>query len=142
MEKQMRVMIGWAGASLLVSLLAGCAMQAPDGISSSKQDVTCIGCGEVGSPGGTLAPEAPAITSGGTFTVHALGNMCLDFGGQAYWAAGAPVTLYWCNGTIAQELDVQEVAGAGHDVTLHVGTGTDNNYCIGARGGQPVAGAV
>ena len=85
------------------------------------------------------APPPPAY--GGNFTVHALGKMCLDFGGQAWWAPGVPVTLYWCNGTIAQQFNVQEVPGAGHDVTLHVSNG-DNNYCIGARGGQAVAGAV
>ena len=84
-------------------------------------------------------PQPPAYS--GNFTVHALGKMCLDFGGQAFWAPGTPVTLYWCNGTIAQQFNVQEVPGAGHDVTLHVGNG-DNNYCIGARGGQAVAGAV
>jgi len=90
-----------------------------------------------------VAPPPPLTPPGaGTFFVHALGHMCLDFGGQAYWAAGAPVTLYWCNGSVAQELDVQEVPNSDHDVTLHVGTGLDNNYCIGARGGQPVAGAV
>ena len=111
--------------------------------------VACSGGDMIGqteaalSAGGLLTRlPPPPPSSGGTFSVHALGKMCLDFGGQAYWAPGAPVTLYWCNGTVAQELDVQEVPGAGHDVTLHVGTGLDNNYCIGARGGAAVAGAA
>ena len=116
--------------TLLLALVAGCGLQPADvtteGITISPIPII-------------TAPPPPAY--GGNFTVHALGKMCLDFGGQAYWAPGAPVTLYWCNGTIAQQLNVQEVAGAGHDVTLHVGNG-DNNYCIGARGGAPVAGAV
>jgi hypothetical protein len=141
---------------MLVLVAVGCTMQPADGtIGSSEQAATCLECGGTGGTGGggtggsgggggttTVPPPPPPPASGGTFTIHALGKMCLDFGGQAYWAPGAPVTLYWCNGSIAQELDVQEVAGAGHDVTLHVGTGLDNNYCIGARGGHPVAGAV
>jgi hypothetical protein len=152
--------VGISGAAMLVLVAVGCTMQPADGtLGSLEQAAKCIDCGggDTGGGGGTggtgggggggggtttiPAPPPPPV-SGGTFTVRALGKMCLDFGGQAWWAPGAPVTLYWCNGTIAQEFDVQEVAGAGHDVTLHVGTGLDNNYCIGARGGQPVAGAV
>jgi hypothetical protein len=115
-----------AAAAMLAALATGCAMQPTDAASESI----------------TIGPPLLTPTSGGTFSVHALGKMCIDFGGQAWWAAGAPVTLYWCNGSIAQTLDVQEVANAGHDVNLHVGTGLDNNYCIGARGGKSVAGAV
>ncbi|HEX6838861.1 MAG TPA: ricin-type beta-trefoil lectin domain protein, partial [Polyangia bacterium] len=116
---------------MLLLVAAGCTTQPVDATAQSiTLDPVAIG----------IAAPPPAY--GGNFTVHALGKMCLDFGGQAWWAPGVPVTLYWCNGTIAQQFNVQEVAGAGHDVTLHVGNGTDNNYCIGARGGQAVAGAV
>src|SRR6185312_2258605 len=151
METRMRMNVGISGAAMLVLVAVGCTMQPADGtIGSSEQAAICLECGGSGGTGGsgggggttTIPPPPPPPASGGTFTIHALGKMCLDFGGQAYWAPGAPVTLYWCNGSIAQEFDVQEVAGAGHDVTLHVGTGLDNNYCIGARGGHPAAGAV
>jgi len=118
--------------TVLLALLAGCGLQPAADVTSEGITLSPI----------TIATTPPPPAYGGNFTVHALGKMCLDFGGQAYWAPGAPVTLYWCNGTIAQQFNVQEVAGAGHDVTLHVGNGVDNNYCIGARGGYAVAGAV
>ncbi|HXU74464.1 MAG TPA: VCBS repeat-containing protein [Polyangia bacterium] len=143
--KRTEFRISAIAAWLLLTGAAGCSFQPADaGVGSSAQSISCLVCGANADLGtGTVGqPPPPPPPSGGTFTVHALGNMCLDFGGQAYWAPGAPVTLYWCNGSIAQEFDVQEVAGAGHDVTLHLGTGTDNNYCIGARGGKAVAGAA
>ena len=124
-----------ATATLLVLATAGCGMQPVDAASES---ITSL---PIGIDPGPIA-IAPGLAYGGNFTVRALGHMCLDFGGQAYWAPGAPVTLYWCNGTIGQQLNVQEVPNAGHDVTLHLGNG-DNNYCIGARGsGQSTAGAA
>ena len=159
MEKRTRMKVGISGGAMLVLVAAGCTMQPADGtIGSSEQAAICLTCGGgsgtggggsggtggtggSGGGGGTISPPPPPPVYGGTFTIHALGKMCLDFGGQAWWAPGVPVTLYWCNGSIAQEFDVQGV-GFGHDVTLRVGTGDDNNYCIGARGGQPVAGAV
>lgn len=111
--------------ALLPLAATACAMQ-PANDASSEQPIICgISCIGGGPP---LVPS---------FSIHALGNMCLDFGGQAWWAPGEPVTLYWCNGSAAQQLNVQEVPNAGHDVTLHAGS-----YCIGARGGQPVAGAA
>jgi len=131
MAKRMATRTAITATSMLLLVAAGCTTQPVDATAESiTLDPVAIG----------IAAPPPAY--GGNFTVHALGKMCLDFGGQAWWAPGVPVTLYWCNGTIAQQFNVQEVAGAGHDVTLHVGNGTDNNYCIGARGGQAVAGAV
>ncbi len=112
------------GSGVVLALaLAGCATESGDG--------EVLGAG--GAELGTAAVVPPADPM---FTVKALGRMCLDFGGQAYWAVGSPVTLYWCNGTVAQQVGVREVSGF-HDVTLHVGT----QFCIGARGGAPVAGA-
>jgi hypothetical protein len=120
-------------AALLPLATTACAMQ-PSDDGSSEQSLTCLVCvanADMSNTLGTPPPPPP------TFSIHALGRMCLDFGGQAYWAPGEPVTLYWCNGTVAQQFNVQEVAGAGHDVTLRAGS-----YCIGAHGGQPVAGAA
>jgi hypothetical protein len=141
---------GTAGSALLVLVAVGCAMEGSnENTGTVSQALPCFTCGtgnpppppprDAGTPKDTGTTTTPPPPSGGTFTVQALGHMCLDFGGQAYWAVGAPVTLYWCNGTIAQEFDVQEVGG--HDVNLHVGIGTDNDYCIGSRGG-PAVGAV
>jgi FG-GAP-like repeat len=67
----------------------------------------------------------------GTFYFHALGTRCWDFGGQAFWGAGAPVFLYTCNGTVAQQVRVKEL-DATHDVEFRV----QSLFCIGVRGGK------
>jgi hypothetical protein len=71
------------------------------------------------------------------FYIKALGDRCLDFGGQAYWAIGAPVYTYRCNGTVAQQVRVKEL-DAGHDVELRV---PNTSLCIGVRGGVVTPGA-
>jgi hypothetical protein len=78
-----------------------------------------------------------------TFYVHDLGHRCLDFGNQDAWKLSAPVFIYSCNGTVAQQVHVKEI-DASHDVELRVqsprvGEGR-RVYCIGVRGGQVVVG--
>ena len=65
----------WAAAACAAALLlaAGCAMQ-PTDVASQGVTISPI-------PITVGAPPPPAY--GGNFTVHALGKMCLDFGGQA-----------------------------------------------------------
>jgi hypothetical protein len=58
-------------------------------------------------PGGVFDPGAPL--SDRTFFIHDIGHRCLDFGAQASWAAGSPVYIYSCNGTIAQQVRVREI---------------------------------
>ena len=72
------------------------------------------------------------------FYIKALGDRCLDFGGQAYWAIGAPVYTYRCNGTVAQQVRVKEL-DAGYDVELRV---PNTSLCIGVRGGAVTPGAA
>ena len=72
------------------------------------------------------------------FYIKALGDRCLDFGGQAYWAIGAPVYTYRCNGTVAQQVRVKEL-DAGYDVELRV---PNMSLCIGVRGGAVTPGAA
>jgi hypothetical protein len=86
-----------------------------------------------------------------TFYVHALGHRCLDFGGQEWWKPGAPVFIYSCNRTVAQQVDVKEI-DASHDVELRAKSPIDlfgspakfveepRLFCIGVRGGRVVVG--
>jgi hypothetical protein len=69
------------------------------------------------------------------FTFRGLGTRCWDFGGEAWWAVGAPVYLYSCNGSIAQHVRVREI-DASHDVELRV----TSLFCLGVRGGGVRAG--
>jgi hypothetical protein len=84
-------------------------------------------------PGGVFDPGAPL--SDRTFFIHDIGHRCFDFGAQAFWAAGTPVYIYSCNGTVAQQVRVKEV-GDTHDVKLLV----QSLFCIGVRGGVVVVG--
>src|ERR1700722_1779952 len=149
---QLAFLVATAGVAFAI----GCGDNgANEETSSLSQALPCITCStarpppphDAGLPRDAAAPKDVAIPppspppSGGTFTINALGRMCLDFGAQAAWAPGVPVTLYWCNGSVAQWFDVVEVPGADHDFNLRVGTGVGNDFCIGAQGG-PVQGAV
>jgi FG-GAP-like repeat len=77
------------------------------------------------------------------FYVHGLGNRCLDFGGQEWWTPGAPVFIYGCNKTVAQQVVVREIDES-HDVELRVQSPLFSEqprlFCIGVRGGQVVVG--
>jgi hypothetical protein len=84
--------------------------------------------GNVVTPGGIFDPVA---LSDRAFYLHTLGHRCIDFGGQASWRAGAPVYLYSCNGSVAQQVRVKELDST-HDVELRV----QSQFCIGVRGGQ------
>jgi hypothetical protein len=64
------------------------------------------------------------------FFIQALGDRCLDFGGEAYWAIGGPVYIYSCNGSAAQKVRIKELDDGSHDVELRV----RDLYCIGASG--------
>src|SRR4051794_33225654 len=94
MEKRMRINVGSGGAAMLALLAVGCTMQPADGtFGSSEQAATCLTCGggsgtggggsgDTGGTGGsggggTISPPPPPPVYGGTFTIHALGKMCL-----------------------------------------------------------------
>ena len=70
------------------------------------------------------------------FYVRSLGHRCLDFGGEAFWAVGAPVFVYDCNGSVAQQVRIKEIDAASHDVELRV----RDRFCLGVRGGQVIPG--
>ncbi|MGD9850861.1 MAG: FG-GAP-like repeat-containing protein [Nitrospirales bacterium] len=55
-----------------------------------------------------------------TFFVISYGDKCLDFGPPPH-ISGAPVFIYGCNGTIAQQVEVQEINDR-HEVILRAGT--------------------
>jgi hypothetical protein len=75
-----------------------------------------------------------------TFYVHDLGHRCLDFGNQESWKLGAPVFIYSCNGTVAQQVGVKEIDES-HDVELRVQSPRgERAYCIGVSGEQVVVG--
>jgi hypothetical protein len=87
------------------------------------------------SPTRPAGPRPGETLSDRNFYVRDLGHRCLDFGGRDWWALGAPVFIYSCNGTIAQQVRVKEV-DASHDVELRV----QSLFCIGVRGGRVVLG--
>ena len=62
-----------------------------------------------------------------TFAVVSYGGKCLDFGAPPQ-VGGAPVFIYTCNGTIAQQVVVQEINDR-HEVIMRAGT-----QVIGVRG--------
>ncbi|CAN5925186.1 hypothetical protein BH11MYX4_BH11MYX4_26250 [soil metagenome] len=82
----------------------------------------------------TVNVVLPPPISDRLFYFRGLGNRCWDFGGEAWWQSGAPVFLYSCNGSIAQQVRVKEI-DATHDVELRV-----QNFCLGVKGGRVVAG--
>ena len=75
----------------------------------------------------TAAPIVPYEER--LFTIRALGNRCVDVGGQQWWAAQAPVFIYLCNGSIAQQIRVVEIDGS-HDVSLRT---ANSSFCIGVK---------
>ena len=80
-------------------------------------------------PGATVAEEtailvAPPIKP--PFFVRSYGGKCLDFGPPPQ-VSGSPVFIYDCNGTIAQQVRIEEVNGR-HDVILRAG-----NKVIGVK---------
>ncbi|TKB69808.1 MAG: hypothetical protein E8D45_13575 [Nitrospira sp.] len=64
-----------------------------------------------------------------TFAVVSYGGKCLDFGPPPQ-VTGAPVFIYPCNGTVAQQVVVQEINDR-HDVILRAGT-----KVLGVKGGN------
>jgi hypothetical protein len=112
-------------ASFMASLmLAGClGGEAPTRTLGDRQVPPTAPGGDY-YPGETLSDR--------DFYVHDLGHRCLDFGGQDSWALGAPVFIYSCNGTVAQQVRVKEIDNS-HDVELTVQSG---DFCIGVRGGE------
>ena len=55
-----------------------------------------------------------------SFVIRSYGGKCLDFGPPPQ-LAGSPVFIYDCNGTVAQDLQIEEV-NPQHDVILRAGT--------------------
>ena len=68
-----------------------------------------------------------------TFYVVSYGGKCLDFGAPPQVSA-APVFIYGCNGTIAQQVQVQEINGQ-HEVILRAGP-----KVIGVKRYTPIGG--
>jgi hypothetical protein len=88
----------------------------------------------------TAATGQPTATEPGQpfdteFYIQALGNRCVDFGGEAYWAIGGPVYIYSCNGSIAQRVRIKELNDGTHDVELRV----RDLFCFGLNGTDPRA---
>ena len=82
----------------------------------------------------------PYLPFDGEFFVETLGDRCVDFGGEAYWARSGPVYTYQCNKSAAQRVRVKELGDGSHDVELRV----RDLYCLGVRApdGQVMAGRV
>jgi len=118
----MRRILGVAVASA-ISATVGCSSEVTKGDDR----------GDVESTGQTASALVDA-----SFVVTGLARKCIDFGGDAYQAVGAPVYLHACNGTTAQKLRVVELADGSHDVSLR----TNRGFCLGVRGGVGVGRAI
>lgn len=117
-----------SAASLLL-LLSACGSTSELDVDEVRESSSALRRVDIGTVGlGVLQPIQ--LLSDRAFYVRALGNRCLDFGGEAYWAVGGPVYVYGCNGSIAQQVRVVELDST-HDVELHV----QSRFCIGVRGG-------
>jgi FG-GAP-like repeat len=82
-------------------------------------------------PHGLRGPDIPKRTpADGVFYFHDLGHRCIDFGGRDSWHSGAPVYIYSCNGTLAQQVRVKEIDSS-HDVELRT---RSLDFCIGVKG--------
>jgi hypothetical protein len=89
------------------------------------------------APGQTAEVVAPSYT---TFYVRSYGGKCLAFnppprrpiGGALSEFAGSPVFIDDCNGTVAQQVGVEELPGPGYLVILRAGGGV-----IGKRISKP-----
>jgi hypothetical protein len=79
---------------------------------------------KVMSPG---ANESTPPTSNRLFVIRSLGNRCVDVGGEQWWAVGAPVYIYPCNGSLAQQIRVAEIDFS-HDVTMRT---ANSSFCLG-----------
>lgn len=85
---------------------------------------------------GTCIVRPPPVLADRPFYIRSLGARCLDFGGEAFWAVGAPVFIYGCNGSVAQQVRIKEIDAESHDVELRV----RDRFCLGVRGGQVTPG--
>jgi FG-GAP-like repeat/Ricin-type beta-trefoil lectin domain len=85
---------------------------------------------------GTCVVQPPPVLADRPFYIRSLGRRCLDFGGEAFWTVGAPVFVYGCNGSVAQQVRIKEIDAASHDVELRV----RDQFCLGVRGGQVTPG--
>ena len=88
-------------------LLAACAAKPLDNEAAAKTSRALTVPPPTDLSGGGIIPADSF--SDRTFYVQGLGDRCLDFGGQAWWAVGAPVIIYNCNGTVAQQVRVKEI---------------------------------
>jgi hypothetical protein len=127
-------------------------------VTASLVLTACATASFLASAGSTEEPDRPPVRaqpsqeaedfdrgkplSVQSFYVHDLGHRCLDFGGEEWWKPGAPVFIYSCNGTVAQQVGVNEIDES-HDVDLRVQSrhfAEERGFCIGVRGGQVVVG--
>ncbi len=118
---------------LLVAFLLTAGFPARRGDPSPKQRAPVGALGNLITSAGIYEADAPPAD--GTFYFHDLGHRCVDFGGRDFWHLGAPVYIYSCNGTVAQQVRVKEL-DASHDVELRV----QSLFCIGVKGGQVALG--
>ncbi len=83
------------------------------------------------------SPSVHAQTIGRRFAFKSFMGRCLDFGPPPQ-TIGAPVFIYDCNGTIAQQVAVQELRNSGaHQIQLHAGP-----LCIAVNGSSPFENAA
>jgi hypothetical protein len=97
---------------------------------------SCQQVGRCDGQGNCVLPTPPPGPSDKAFYIKPLGGRCVDFGGEAFWRAGAPVFVHGCNGSAAQHVRIKEIADGTHDVELRV----RDLFCIGTRGGPPSPG--
>jgi len=143
---QLRILIAGTLFVLAAAMLANAFQKGPTAITPSTPSPApdyptqlgpTKGPGQVPPPSTGPGDFYPGDTlSDRSFYVHDLGHRCLDFGGPEWWVLGAPVFIYSCNGTVAQQVRVKEI-DISHDVELRVESFLPKrSFCIGVRGGR------
>jgi hypothetical protein len=116
---------GWNNSNVTVNFSCSDALS---GVASctSPIAVTTEGAGQVVTgtatdvAGNAATANVTVNISRSFFSLRNYGGKCLDFGPPPQ-LAGSPVFIYGCNGTVAQQIRVEEINDR-HEVVLHAGT--------------------
>ena len=113
--------------ALMISTLRATAVLLATLILAATADIQRLPAWE-GAPPPEGGVQTPLALTDRTFYIRGLGDRCFDVGAESGWGVGQKVTIYKCNGSVAQKIRVVEIDAATHDVSLRVSGAA---FCIG-----------